>query len=177
MVGIEEIENLAYSQHSMEDILNTEDVSIDLPTIHHQHSMPLQFGETEHSNAMTQTETENDEFWTRNYFLNASDSIIPDIGRNMSQVLNERLEEGNREPPMWLYFEVPENSNVYLDEKCYVCYNKYNEQNKEPRILPCGHVICNECLNTLASENQFTSMKCPIDRRVFRLTREQRTGI
>ena len=170
-------ENLAF-KHQTEDIWNADNASVESPTMTHQRSMPLHFGETGPSNEMTHNETENvDLGTTRNSFLNVSGSIRSDVRRNLSHGLNEGLANGNRDTPFFLYFDVPENSDVYVNENCSNCFLVYNEQNKQPRILPCGHIICNECLNTLASENQFTMMICPHDEQVFQLTAERNTGI
>ena len=206
IVVIEETENLAGSEHSIENIWNTDDVSVELPTVTHQHLTPLHFSETEPSNAMNETENvesrnttnfqaerlfiprrrrnlsnfENTDVRSRSTTDPAESgnirNLLPDIGRELSHGFNESSEEGNREPP-WVHFVDPENSNIFLNENCSICCYNYNEENKQPRIIPCGHVICNECLNTLASENQFTTMNCPFDRQVFRLTTEQRTGM
>ena len=140
------------------------DVPENFPLESQDYSLPRHNFDADSTIAMTRNEIRNVEIGT---------TIMPDIRENLSNGLNEGLAEGNRIPPFSLYFKIPENSDVYqVDENCSICCFNYNEQNKQPRILPCGHVICNECLYTLASENQYTEMICPNDRKVFKLRKE-----
>ena len=30
--------------------------------------------------------------------------------------------------------------------ECQICFERYNKNNKEPKILSCGHTFCKECL-------------------------------
>ena len=34
---------------------------------------------------------------------------------------------------------------------CTICMEKYNSNNKIPRILSCGHTYCTQCLEKIAS--------------------------
>ncbi|XP_061443667.1 E3 ubiquitin-protein ligase NHLRC1 [Rhineura floridana] len=49
--------------------------------------------------------------------------------------------------------------------ECKVCFEKYNQQKKRrPRNLPCGHVMCLECVTSLAHPRSF-KLECPFCRR------------
>jgi hypothetical protein len=50
--------------------------------------------------------------------------------------------------------------------ECAICLIRYNNNNKIPRILRCGHTFCSNCLNELAKINNSipASIKCPIDK-------------
>jgi hypothetical protein len=46
--------------------------------------------------------------------------------------------------------------------RCIICDEFYNEKNKKPSCLvPCGHTICQECINSLSNNN------CPTCRTEF----------
>ncbi|KAF7245273.1 E3 ubiquitin-protein ligase NHLRC1 [Varanus komodoensis] len=50
--------------------------------------------------------------------------------------------------------------------ECKVCFEKYNQQKKHrPRNLPCGHVICLECVMSLAHPRNL-KLECPFCREV-----------
>ncbi|XP_078340820.1 uncharacterized protein LOC111109446 isoform X2 [Crassostrea virginica] len=80
--------------------------------------------------------------------------------------------------PSWLSFEDQEelDKNIYLNDNCFICLEDFNDLLKQPRIIPCGHVICNECLIGLARLTLFTKVKCPQDRQIFRVAKRPRTG-
>ena len=80
--------------------------------------------------------------------------------------------------PSWLSFEDEEelDKSVYLNDNCFICLEDFNDRQKQPRILPCGHVICNECRIGLARSTFFTKLKCPQDRQIFRVAKRKRTG-
>ncbi|XP_028593440.2 E3 ubiquitin-protein ligase NHLRC1 [Podarcis muralis] len=49
--------------------------------------------------------------------------------------------------------------------ECKVCFEKYNQQKKHrPRNLPCGHVMCLECVTSLAHPRSL-KLECPFCRR------------
>lgn len=51
------------------------------------------------------------------------------------------------------------NSKVF---NCPLCKSKYSTTSKVPLTLPCGHVICKECLHQTASFSK--DFKCPLDK-------------
>ncbi|XP_053103414.1 E3 ubiquitin-protein ligase NHLRC1 [Hemicordylus capensis] len=49
--------------------------------------------------------------------------------------------------------------------ECKVCFEKYSQQKKQrPKNLPCGHVMCLECVLSLAHPRNF-KLECPFCRR------------
>ncbi|KAM4704880.1 E3 ubiquitin-protein ligase NHLRC1 [Rhinophrynus dorsalis] len=63
----------------------------------------------------------------------------------------------------------------FLDEteinllECKVCFEKYNHQERHrPRNLPCGHVICHQCVSSLCLQGN-TRLECPFCRKVCRI--------
>lgn len=49
--------------------------------------------------------------------------------------------------------------------ECKVCFEKYSQQKKRrPRNLPCGHVMCHECVSSLAHPRNY-KLECPFCRR------------
>lgn len=89
---------------------------------------------------------------------------------NVYQVEDE--EEECAKTPSWLSFldqEGAEGDNVFVDERCFICLEDYNEQQNLPRILPCGHIVCNKCLIELGRSSVFTKIKCPQDRHSFKI--------
>lgn len=47
---------------------------------------------------------------------------------------------------------------------CPICYDHYNDKEKIPRILSCGHTYCQSCLMDLRTSNILT---CPTCRTYF----------
>lgn len=95
----------------------------------------------------------------------------------------EDEEEGDVEEcaktPSWLSFvdqEDAEGNNVFVDDRCFICLEDYNEQLNLPRILPCGHIVCNKCLIELGRSSVFTKIKCPQDRHSFKVKRRNMPG-
>lgn len=96
---------------------------------------------------------------------------------NVYQVEDE--EEECAKTPSWLSFidqEGAEGDNVFVDERCFICLEDYNEQQNLPRILPCGHIVCNKCLIELGRSTVFTKIKCPQDRHSFKIKKRHMPG-
>ena len=51
--------------------------------------------------------------------------------------------------------------------ECGICYSPYNEQDKLPLSLPCGHVFCKQCLIRHASSG---GISCPADKMTHHTT-------
>ena len=51
-----------------------------------------------------------------------------------------------------------------MDIHCPICYDTYNDKDKIPRILLCGHTFCQVCLMDLRTSNILT---CPTCRKFF----------
>ncbi|XAR63544.1 Non-specific serine/threonine protein kinase [Bertholletia excelsa] len=49
---------------------------------------------------------------------------------------------------------------------CSVCQTRYNEEERCPLLLQCGHGFCKECLSRMFSASQDTSLSCPRCRHV-----------
>ncbi|CAI0461893.1 unnamed protein product [Linum tenue] len=49
---------------------------------------------------------------------------------------------------------------------CSVCQNRYNEEERVPLLLQCGHGFCKECLSRMFSASQDTTLVCPRCRHV-----------
>lgn len=54
---------------------------------------------------------------------------------------------------------------------CENCKNLFDINKKLPYIIPCGHTICERCLNSLEYKNN--KIKCPIDYRIYEITKEK----
>lgn len=54
---------------------------------------------------------------------------------------------------------------------CENCKNLFDIKNNLPYILPCGHTICEKCLNTLEFNNN--KMQCPIDSHIYEIEKEK----
>lgn len=56
---------------------------------------------------------------------------------------------------------------------CGICQKDYNEDARKPLSLPCGHVLCQDCLSSNTKENGSGSgvctIKCPSDSKYFKL--------
>ena len=44
--------------------------------------------------------------------------------------------------------------------KCSICYEDYNDKDKCPRFLGCGHTFCSRCLERLLAGNTIDCPKC-----------------
>jgi hypothetical protein len=51
-----------------------------------------------------------------------------------------------------------------MEVSCPICYDPYNDREKTPRILSCGHTFCQGCLLDLRTSNILT---CPTCRTYF----------
>ena len=51
-----------------------------------------------------------------------------------------------------------------MDIACPICYDHYNDKDKIPRIVQCGHTFCQNCLMDLRTSNILT---CPTCRKYF----------
>jgi hypothetical protein len=51
-----------------------------------------------------------------------------------------------------------------MEVTCPICFDHYNDKDKVPRILPCGHTFCQSCLMDLRTSNILT---CPTCRKYF----------
>lgn len=49
---------------------------------------------------------------------------------------------------------------------CSVCQTRYNEEDRVPLLLQCGHGFCKECLSRMFSASQDTTLSCPRCRHV-----------
>ena len=47
--------------------------------------------------------------------------------------------------------------------ECGICFHRYNETDRLPLSLPCGHVFCKSCIKSLS----FQACQCPIDKHKF----------
>uniref|UniRef100_A0A1I7TJR3 RING-type domain-containing protein n=1 Tax=Caenorhabditis tropicalis TaxID=1561998 RepID=A0A1I7TJR3_9PELO len=56
---------------------------------------------------------------------------------------------------------------VRLD--CEICMREYknDESDQTPRLLPCGHTICELCAGNLVNHNEYAIIMCPFDRRMI----------
>ncbi|XP_034242629.1 cell wall protein AWA1-like isoform X2 [Thrips palmi] len=45
--------------------------------------------------------------------------------------------------------------------ECQVCFEKFNAVERRPKVLPCGHTYCLQCLKELPRQ------RCPTDRKIF----------
>ena len=51
-----------------------------------------------------------------------------------------------------------------MEVSCPICFDQYNDKEKVPRILTCGHTFCQHCLMDLRTSNILT---CPTCRSYF----------
>ncbi|XP_019378761.1 PREDICTED: E3 ubiquitin-protein ligase NHLRC1 [Gavialis gangeticus] len=66
---------------------------------------------------------------------------------------------------MQIMMELVNETEISLLE-CKVCFEKYSHQKQHrPRNLPCGHIICLDCVCSLAHPRNFR-LECPFCRRV-----------
>ena len=54
---------------------------------------------------------------------------------------------------------------------CENCRNLFDIKKNLPYLIPCGHTICERCLNSLDFTNN--KMKCPIDSRIYFISKEK----
>ena len=54
---------------------------------------------------------------------------------------------------------------------CENCRNLFDIKKNLPYLIPCGHTICERCLNALDFTNN--KMKCPIDSRIYFISKEK----
>lgn len=47
--------------------------------------------------------------------------------------------------------------------ECSICLEKYNQKDKLPRILLCGHTFCTSCLKKIKENSNEDKIKCPLD--------------
>ena len=50
--------------------------------------------------------------------------------------------------------------------ECKVCLITYNDTDKKPMCLACGHTICKGCVSVIFSRNQKGPIECPICRSI-----------
>ncbi|CAL4078311.1 unnamed protein product [Meganyctiphanes norvegica] len=72
----------------------------------------------------------------------------------------------------------PEKINIFNDNslqfnlqenilnECCVCREVHNDSSYRPLVLPCGCVMCKDCVNNVTSEDQSTVVQCPISHNV-----------
>lgn len=104
---------------------------------------------------------------------------VENVGSVTSQASNSLESLGS---PSWLSFEGEADNvieNVFIGDEttCFVCLENYNDRQNQPRIMPCGHIVCNQCLTGLAKTLLFTEIKCPQDRQVYKVKRRRRRGM
>ncbi|KAK3928156.1 E3 ubiquitin-protein ligase TRIM32 [Frankliniella fusca] len=61
--------------------------------------------------------------------------------------------------PLSLRSGISESAGPDATMDCSVCLEDYNEEERVPKVLPCGHTVCLQCLRRL--------QQCPTCRRVF----------
>ena len=54
---------------------------------------------------------------------------------------------------------------------CENCKNLFDIKNNIPFILPCGHTLCEKCLNSLEFNNN--KLECPIDSHIYETSKEK----
>ena len=54
---------------------------------------------------------------------------------------------------------------------CENCKTLFDIKNNLPYLVPCGHTLCQKCLDSLEFENN--KMKCPIDSNFYTITKEK----
>jgi hypothetical protein len=54
---------------------------------------------------------------------------------------------------------------------CENCKNLFDIKNNLPYLVPCGHTLCQKCLDSLEFNNN--KMKCPIDSNLYVITKEK----
>lgn len=146
--------------------------SFRLPISPQEHLPPIHYGGALPRGHVHLIETENDELENpRNRSENISDLVNPSNGQITPSLVVERNGEESRAKPFDISFICQErrDKNIYLNNQCPVCLEQYNDHQKLPMILPCGHILCKECLFQLAEQNQYKNVVCPQDRQHFNL--------
>ncbi|CAL4083567.1 unnamed protein product, partial [Meganyctiphanes norvegica] len=46
------------------------------------------------------------------------------------------------------------------ENECLVCFSIYDDKERRPRFMPCGHTLCSSCLEKAITENSKTCPKC-----------------
>lgn len=81
------------------------------------------------------------------------------------------------EPSVLSFKMIGRNSCVYLDgDVCKICLEEYDDEQRKPYILPCGHTFCVLCLRTLSKRRRFKSIRCPIDRETLYISSRHSKG-
>jgi hypothetical protein len=102
---------------------------------------------------------------------------LPNVGSVTSQA---SISLESTDTPSWLSFEETDvNENVFIGDEatCFICLENYNDGQNQPRLMPCGHIVCNQCLIGLAKTFLFKEIKCPQDRQVYKVKRRRRRGM
>lgn len=47
-------------------------------------------------------------------------------------------------------------------EDCKICYNRFEETDRRPRTLPCGHTFCSLCVGDMIESAQLTCPNCRV---------------
>ncbi len=53
-----------------------------------------------------------------------------------------------------------------LIPECGICYTKYDQDKREPYVLPCGHTYCQQCIYALYNKTK-PKIICPEGRDVY----------
>ena len=52
--------------------------------------------------------------------------------------------------------------------KCKICYVNYDDRNRKPIVLPCGHTICQVCFGEMSQRAKTTKkITCPFDQKNY----------
>lgn len=70
----------------------------------------------------------------------------------------------NRRPLLMINLAASFKLIFLMEVTCPICYDPYNDKEKIPRILSCGHTFCQNCLMDLRTSNILT---CPTCRTYF----------
>jgi len=58
-------------------------------------------------------------------------------------------------------------------KECSICCEVFNEDDHRPLVLPCGHTLCKECINTIISGLWNPTVECPICRKTHSVATSQ----
>jgi hypothetical protein len=53
--------------------------------------------------------------------------------------------------------------NFAIQLECQICFEDFDNWEKKPIVLDCGHTICQNCLKSIV----LSSRRCPFDKRLF----------